>query len=380
MHRRSLVAALGLLCGTVTAQAQRARVSGSIETGAAAIEQPLVRSGAAFYIAPAAQLRVRDFTVGGDAVFATGTPIWQSFLGNGFLRTPAVGNVRLIGSGQVLKTSGITHTLHVDVGAEWRGGSAATTGAFRARSGQMRFGGNWYRDNDLGASLTHAHGAMLLSIDGSFSTARRPTSLRDQLGVTASTEGTFTGRALDLTPRMIWERGRLRADASVALRAVQLGASGTRVGPQLAFTLQAARGVSLFVGGVQRLPDVRSGIPAGRTALLGARVEGRRLLQGLKAPAPTGPVLNLSGTQLLIDVGTESAERVSLRGDFTEWKERSCARRGPRRFDCGAAPPAGTWRVAIRLDDGRWRQPGNLAPAADDFGSVEGVLMTGGKP
>ena len=91
--------ATGVLAGVLAAQ-PRARVTGSVETGAAAVQQPLVQSGAAFYLAPTAQLTARDITVGGDAVFATGSPLWKSFLGNGFIRSPAVRNIRLIGSGQ----------------------------------------------------------------------------------------------------------------------------------------------------------------------------------------------------------------------------------------------------------------------------------------
>lgn len=359
---------------------QRALVSGSIETGAAAVEQPLVRSGAAFYLAPSAQLRVNDLSIGGDAVFATGTPTWKSFLGNGYLRSPSFRNFRVIGTGQLLKTSGLLPTLHGDVGAEWRASSQTNTAVVRARAGQMRYGGGWWRDFDMGASAIHTHGAALFVVDAAYSNAQRPMALQQQLGVDAGVAASFSAQTLDLTPRMIWERSRLRADASVALRAVESGVRGTRVGPQLSLTLTTSRGMSLFVGGVQRLPDARSGIPAGRSALLGLRFEGRRLFARPDVTLRSRPMLQLENGALIVDAGTLAADHAALRGDFTEWKPRVCIPRGVRYFDCGAAPPAGTWRVAIRLNDGAWQQPGNLAAAADDFGSVEGVLMTGGKP
>jgi hypothetical protein len=166
----------------------------------------------------------------------------------------------------------------------------------------------------------------------------------------------------------------------VALRAVESGVRGTRVGPQLSLTLTTSRGMSLFVGGAQRLPDARSGIPAGRSALLGLRFEGRRVLARPDAAASGRPLLQLENGALIVDAGSLPADRAALRGDFTDWKPRLCVPRGVRHFDCGAAPAAGTWRVAIRLNDGAWQQPGNLAAAADDFGSVDGILMTGGKP
>ncbi len=359
---------------------QRALLSGSIETGAAAVEQPLVRSGAAFYLAPSAQLRLSDISIGGDAVFATGMPTWRSFLGNGYVRSPSFRNFRVIGTGQLLKTSGLLPTLHGDVGAEWRASSPANTAVLRARAGQMRYGGGWWRDFDMGASAIHAHGAALFVLDAAYSNSRRPMALQSQLGIDAGTAASFAAQTLDLSPRMIWERSRLRADASVALRAVESGVRGTRVGPQLSFTLTTSRGMSLFVGGAQRLPDARSGIPAGRSALLGLRFEGRRVLARPEASLHSRPSLDVENGILIVDAGALAAGRAALRGDFTDWKPRACVLRGTHHFDCGLAPPAGTWRVAVRLNDGAWQQPGNLAAAADDFGSVDGVLMTGGKP
>ena len=362
------------------AQSRAARVSGSVETGAAAIEQPQVRSGAAFYLAPGAQLSIRDLTIGGDAVFAAGTPVWQSFLGNGYVRSPAVRNLRIIGSGQLLKTSGLLSTWHGDAGVEWRKVSAANSAALSARVGRLRYGGAMWRDMDVTGSATHTHGAMLLAVEAQLSDGLRPASLQDRLGIVSGDGDTFNVRTLDFTPRMIWERGRLRTDASVALRALQQGVRGTRVGPQLSFTFSTSRGISLFVGGSQRLPDVRSGIPSGRSALFGLRVGGVRLLGRPDVPRSVGPTLNVVNGMLIVDAGMTPVTHATLRGDFTEWQPRECHPRDAHSFYCGSAPPAGTWRVAVRLNEGAWQQPGNLAAAADDFGSVDGVLMTGGKP
>ncbi|MDZ7631121.1 MAG: hypothetical protein U5K74_07175 [Gemmatimonadaceae bacterium] len=382
--RIALLLTAGVLPGVVTAvplSAQaRARVSGSVETGAAAVEQPLVRSGAAFYLAPGAQLTAHDATIGADAVFATGTPFWRSVLGNGFVRSPAVKGVRLIGGGQLLKTSGLLSTVHGDVGAEWRGSAAGTTALARARIGRLRYGGALWKDVDLGLSAFRSRGALVFALDGVFTDAQRPAALRQQIGVEAGGASAFTARTLDLTPRMIWERGRLRADGSLALRLAERGMSGTRVGPQLSFTVETNRGIALFAGGVQRLPDVRSGVPSGRSALLGMRVSGTRVVTRPVAPRRRGPSLHVIGGTLILDAGPTFVARAALRGDFTEWQARDCRPRDRDTFECGAAPGAGTWRVSIRLDDGAWQQPANLAAAADDFGSVDGLLMTGGKP
>jgi hypothetical protein len=374
------IALLTMTLAAAAAGQSRARVAGSVETGAATVEQPLVRSGAAFYLAPSVQLTARDVTIGGDAVFAAGTPVWQSFLGNGYVRSPAVRSVRLLGSGQLLKTSGLLSTWHGDVGVEWRMATTVNSGAISAQIGRLRYGGEMWRDVNVTASATHQHGAMLLALEGQLSGGLRPTSLQERLGVTAGTGDTFNVRTLDFTPRMIWERGRMRTDASIALRALQHGVSGTRAGPQLSFTFATTRGISIFAGAAQRLPDVRAGIPSGRSALLGVRVGGARLLSRSTTLRRSGPTLNVVNGMLILDPGITSVSHAALRGDFTEWQPRDCHPRDAHSFYCGTAPKAGTWRVAIRLNDGAWQQPGNLAPAADDFGTVDGLLMTGGKP
>lgn len=358
----------------------RAKISGSVETGAAAIEQPLVRGGAAFYLAPGAQLTARDVTIGGDAVFAAGTPVWKSFLGSGYIRSPALRGMRLIGTGQLLKTTGLLPTLHGDLGAEWRGGTAATSVLARARAGQLRYNSSLWRDMDLGATVAHSHGAMVLAVDAVLTDARRPAALQEQLGVAPGPDATFGAQTLDLTPRMIWERGRLRTDASLALRAVERGVRGTRAGPQLAFTFATSRGFSVFIGAAQRLPDIRAGVPSGRSALVGVRMSGARLVTRPTSQRAGSPSLRIVNGVLVLDAGISNVDRASLRGDFTDWQPRLCSVRDKHSFSCGIAPRAGTWRVAVRLNDGAWQQPANLAAAADDFGSVEGLLLTGGKP
>ncbi|HYW50270.1 MAG TPA: hypothetical protein VE861_06680, partial [Gemmatimonadaceae bacterium] len=217
-------------CALISAQplmAQaRGTLRGTIETGAAAVEQPLVRTGAAYYVAPGAQLTAGNFTLGADAVLATGTPTWRSLLGSGYLRTPTVRNIRLLGTAQGFKTSGLVPTLHGDVAAEWTGSTGASTSLLRVGSGQLRYAGALWPDAHASASTTFARGSFAFMIGAEAMQARRPSSLQAQLGTTGRADGAFTARTLDFTPRMIWERSRLRADASIALRAAEGGISG----------------------------------------------------------------------------------------------------------------------------------------------------------
>lgn len=383
--RRAFRAPLLLLAALpLTAQA-RARVSGSIETGAAAIEQPLVSGGAAFYIAPQGILIARDASLGATAVLATGTAPWQSFLSTGFAQSPAFRKMRLVGSAQALKTTGLQQTLYADVGTEWYALHGANSAIARLSTGRLSHTGTWWRDVSAGVSAAHTRGNVSALLDVGFTDARRPRALQEQLGgllISALRDdaGATRTQVLDVTPRVIWERSRLRADASVALRAVERGLRGARIAPQLGITMYTTRGISLFAGAVQRLPDVRSGIPSGRTALIGMRITGRRTLFAATRLSPAVPALRIERMMLLVDVGAAAAERVELRGDFTDWQPRACVARSRRVFDCGVAPPAGTWRVSLRVNEGAWQQPANLPPVSDDFGSMDGLLLTGGKP
>lgn len=379
MRRRllTLFAAVPVLLGAQS----RPRATVSVETGAAAIEQPLVRSGAAFYVAPGAELSTRGFTLGSNAVLAAGSPVWRSFLGTGFVRSPTVANLRLTVSGQALATSGIERTWHHDGALEWRRQSATTAATARVRAGLLNYRGAWWPDVDVGASAVHAHGATVLGLDATWTKAKRSPFIEPQLlGTTPTSLEDFTAQTVDLTPRVTWEHGRLRADGSLALRVAERGMRGTRTGPQLSLTWTTSRGVSLFVGGVQRLPDVRSGVPAGRSALLGLRLENSQLFGRAHSRADETPSLRVERGGLVIDAGPHEATRASIRGDFTAWKERECESRTGSLFYCGRAPAAGTWRVAVRLDDNAWQQPRNLPAVADDFGTVDGILLTGGKP
>ena len=382
---RVLSAALLLFVALPLTAQPRARVSGSIETGAAAIEQPLVSGGAAFYVAPNGMLTARDATIGATAVLATGTAPWQSFLGSGFAQSPAFRNTRLVGSAQALKTTGLQHTLHADLGAEWRTMHGANSGSARLSTGQLSHSGIWWHDVSAGVSAAHTRGNFSALLDAGFTDARRPRALQEQLGGLViggfvRDAGATRTQVLDVTPRVIWERSRLRADASVALRAVESGLRGARIGPQFGVTVHTTRGISLFAGAVQRLPDVRSGIPSGRTALIGMRLTGRHTLVFATKLAPAVPALRVERMMLIVDAGPAAAHRVELRGDFTSWQPRACVARSRRDFDCGIAPPAGTWRVSLRINQGAWQQPANLVPVSDDFGSVDGLLLTGGTP
>jgi hypothetical protein len=80
-------------------------------------------------------------------------------------------------------------------------------------------------------------------------------------------------------------------------------------------------------------------------------------------------VITRAGIVLHVD----SASRVELMADFTEWETVALERSGNEwRLLCEV--PAGLHRIAIRIDGGEWIAPPGLPRAADGFGGVVGLI------
>jgi Glycogen recognition site of AMP-activated protein kinase len=74
-----------------------------------------------------------------------------------------------------------------------------------------------------------------------------------------------------------------------------------------------------------------------------------------------------------IDVRADSASRVEIMGDFTNWAPIPLERAGDVwRLD--RAIPPGPHRIAIRLDGGPWIVPVNLPRVDDEFGGTVGII------
>jgi hypothetical protein len=130
--------------------------------------------------------------------------------------------------------------------------------------------------------------------------------------------------------------------------------------------------VALAVSAGQSPQDVVRGVPRIRYVSGAVRIA---LQPRIAAPQPVargrGPYL--IATRDGIEIRLDSAGRVELMGDFTEWMPVSLVRAGRAwRLDRPISP--GIHRLAIRIDGGDWMTPTNLPAAHDDLGGAVALV------
>ncbi len=185
--------------------------------------------------------------------------------------------------------------------------------------------------------------------------------------------GTVARTFVDLAPTLRVALGPTVLDAALTTR-LATGSPSRRLGAQATFEFPIVGAVRGTLGVGDQLPDVRLMLGRVRWASAGVRIAFASRPFG-RPPAPRvdldTPVVTLARGRIVV-LAAPSVTRVAIRGDFTGFEPRPCTARGAGRFDCGESPAPGAHRVALRLDDGPWRAPGNLATVPDDFGGSDG--------
>lgn len=182
----------------------------------------------------------------------------------------------------------------------------------------------------------------------------------------------------DLT--LSWTRRRVFADGPVSVPALQ-GSGTFQLTDRVAFLASVGR----------QLADPMRGLPQADVAMAAVRLSlGPQPLPVMpravvaeaivcEAPAgdgvPLGAPLEAPIAHLLeIRVEASDTATVTVAGSFTHWEPI------PLRWDDGvwvARVPiaAGTHRIGIRIGNGLWRAPRNLARVRDGFGGESGLLV-----
>ena len=188
------------------------------------------------------------------------------------------------------------------------------------------------------------------------------------LGNGALSDGT---RYLDASASWRRDHGAFELGATAGARAgLNQSASGgwgsmdvtTWVAPNLALVATAGRS----------LEDVLRGVPRTQYVSLGFRVAAHphASIRDLRPP-PAAPKTMVTRTGVVLHA--DSASRVELMADFTDWEVVALERSGSEwRLLCEV--PAGLHRVAIRVDGGEWIAPPGLPRAADGFGGIVGLI------
>ncbi len=128
----------------------------------------------------------------------------------------------------------------------------------------------------------------------------------------------------------------------------------------------------------RRPPDMQLRAPGGRFLQLALRTAWGRT--GLRSPSRSGGERGLRARRLtggavevLLNAGT--ANRVELRGDFTDWRPIAMEPRGRGVWGLIQAIAPGLHRLSMRVDEGPWLPPPGVREVKDDFGEGTGVVL-----
>jgi len=136
----------------------------------------------------------------------------------------------------------------------------------------------------------------------------------------------------------------------------------TWVAPSLALVATAGRSLEAVLRGVPRTQYVSIGLRV--AARPHASIRERR-----PPPAAAKAVITRAGVVLHVD----SASRVELMADFTDWEVVALERSGSEWRLLHDVPP-GLHRIAVRINGGEWTAPPGLPRVTDDFGGVVGLI------
>ena len=135
--------------------------------------------------------------------------------------------------------------------------------------------------------------------------------------------------------------------------------------------------VALAVGAGRTLEDVVRGVPHATFVSIALRIAAQPHATIFARPVRVvGPRIiaeRLSDELRRIDVHADSASRVEIMGDFTNWSPVLLDRAGDV-WRLERAIPPGLHRVAIRLDGGPWIVPVNLPRVEDDLAGPVGII------
>lgn len=141
---------------------------------------------------------------------------------------------------------------------------------------------------------------------------------------------------------------------------------------------QMTERVAFIAGGGRQLADPLRGLPQADLFTLAARMSfGPKPLPVLERSVIAQAVVQEfagGGGELTVRVFANDTMLVSVAGDFSGWEPIPLEREGS--FFVGRVQlPPGKYRVAVRVNQGAWRAPRNLARVRDDYGGESGLVV-----
>ncbi len=267
-----------------------------------------------------------------------------------------------------------------------RGGNASAYLRQRVRVGERGgvWGGSAFGSSVRDASVSHATGldigawGRVGALEGSVSFARTRT---DDWPLFAAA-GIYLNRdaaSYDINDAVI----ALHYDAGdVTLDAVQSWRNGVRSTDARQYALFGALAWKLSpryavtVSGGRQLADPVRGAPDARILTAAVRYTWAtdREPDDEGASAYVRMVPAEGGATLYIHVAAPEGALVTVAGSFSEW-EPVQLRRVSDGWEAERFLTSGRYRVAVKIDNGPWRSPGNLAKMKDEFGGQNGLII-----
>jgi hypothetical protein len=135
--------------------------------------------------------------------------------------------------------------------------------------------------------------------------------------------------------------------------------------------------LALAVGAGRTLDDVVRGVPHATFVSFALRIAAQShatvFTHRATLAGPRISTARVNDEVRRIDVHADSASRVEIMGDFTNWAPVPLERAGDA-WRLERAIPPGPHRIAIRLDGGPWIVPVNLPRVDDEFGGTVGII------
>lgn len=381
----ALLVAASLLWGGVARAHAQARLTGTVDAGAASVQYDEYLRTQAVTVSPAGRL---DLPRG--SVVARGA--WSRYeSGNSSFQGLLAGNLLVpVGARLQAELGALGSSTYYGAAADYYADGGERAGSLLGElrlhlSGDAR--GAW-------AGLTG--GAVTDGFDRRTYWQGELAAWRRVRSVTVSAQA-----------RPTWASGQRFTDAEVTarwwIRDVELsGNAGTRAGDvamgarswlELGAVAWMLPRLAIVAAGGRYPADVAQGVPGARYATLALRIathpppriEATARPTTTRAPSlallrllpPAGAFTSrlLADGRVLLRVRAPEAAQVELMGDFTNWEPVALARAEDGAWERAFALAPGTYRFNVRRDGGAWEVPPGVSALDDDFGGRVGLFI-----
>ncbi len=181
----------------------------------------------------------------------------------------------------------------------------------------------------------------------------------------------------DASVALHYERGSLTIDALHSWRSGVRATDATQSALSGSIAWALSRRYALTVSGGRQLADAVRGSPDARIVTAALRFTWAAVREAdddYGASSFVRVVPAEGGGTLFIHVTAPEEAIVTVAGSFSDW-EPVQLRRVSDGWEAERFLKSGRYRVAVKIDNGPWRAPGNLAKMKDEFDGQNGLII-----